>query len=96
MPGLQSDKIVLGVPFYGWCWGTGCTATAMTYAEIITKWPGATDFYVSGGVTVSYNTPATIVMKTQLSKTYGGIMIWEIGQDASGASSLMKAIGDNL
>jgi chitinase len=93
---LPADKIVFGVPFYGYCWGTGCPASSMTYAEIIAKWPGASDYYVNGGITVSYNTSATIVAKTQLSKSYGGIMIWEIGQDASGDQSLMKAIGNNL
>jgi spore germination protein YaaH len=93
---IAADKIVFGVPFYGYCWGTGCPATSMTYADIIAKWPGAIDYYVNGGLTVSYNSRATIVAKTQLSKSYGGIMIWEIGQDASGDQSLMKAIGDNL
>jgi GH18 family chitinase len=68
----------------------------MTYSEILAKWPGASDYYVNGGITLSYNTAATIVAKTQLSKTYGGMMVWEIGQDASGDQSLMKAIGDNL
>jgi GH18 family chitinase len=92
----SSDKIVLGVPFYGYCWGTGCPAKSMTYADIIAKWPGASDYYINGGITVSYNTAATIVAKTQLSKSYGGMMVWEIGQDTTGALSLMKAIGDNL
>jgi GH18 family chitinase len=93
---ISNDKIVLGVPFYGYCWGTGCPAKAMTYAEILAKWPGVADYYVNGGITLSYNSAATIITKTQLSKTYGGIMVWEIGQDASGDQSLMKAIGDNL
>jgi GH18 family chitinase len=92
----SAKKIVLGLPFYGYCWGTGCPMSSMTYADIIAKWPGAPDYYVNGGITVSYNTPATIVAKTQLSRTYGGVMIWEIGQDAMGANSLMTAVANNL
>jgi GH18 family chitinase len=93
---VPANKLVLGVPFYGYCWGTGCPMTSMTYADIIAKWPGASDWYVNGGISVSYNTPATIVAKTQLSRMYGGIMIWEIGQDAAGSQSLMTAIANNL
>jgi hypothetical protein len=29
-----------------------------------------------------------------MAETYEGIMIWELGQDAPGDASLLKAIGD--
>jgi GH18 family chitinase len=48
------------------------------------------------GYTISCNGPATIAKKTELSKSHGGIMIWELGQDASGDDSLLKVIADNL
>jgi GH18 family chitinase len=91
----SADKIILGVPFYGYCWGTGCPAAAMTYSEIVAKWPGAPDWYVNGGLTVSYNTSATIAAKTQLAHGYGGVMLWEIGQDTSDGL-LLKTIVGNL
>jgi hypothetical protein len=43
---------------------------------------------------VYLNSQATIVDKTQLAATYGGIMAWELGQDAPAATSLLRAIHD--
>jgi len=34
--------------------------------------------------------------KTQLSKSYNGIMAWEITQDGGGMQSLLKVIADNM
>jgi hypothetical protein len=94
--GVPADRLDLGVPFYGYCWGTGCPAAAMTYAEILAKWPGVPDFYQAGGLTLSYNTPATIQKKALLAKGYGGMMAWELGQDANGDQALLKVLADNL
>jgi chitinase len=94
--GVPADRLHLGVPFYGYCWGTGCPAAAMTYADILAKWPGVPDWYVAGGLTLSYNTSATIQKKAQLAKGYGGMMAWELGQDASGDQSLLKILTDSL
>ena len=43
---------------------------------------------------IYFNGIKTIERKTQfaIKKGLGGVMIWEIGQDASGDSSLLKAI----
>lgn len=114
--GKDYDKanILLAVPFYGYCWGTGCTAltrssqagpVALTYQQILSFWntsrpeskepvpdlivDEAADYYVS------LNGPQTIESKATLAKGYGGITIWELGQDAkdaTGSGSLLSAI----
>ena len=49
------------------------------------------------GVEVNYNGPATIRRKTELAlQVAGGVMIWELSQDASGAASLLRVIGETV
>jgi GH18 family chitinase len=48
---------------------------------------------LQGGGTITYlNSRATIQAKAELAKSYGGIMAWELSQDASGDDSLLRAI----
>ncbi|HSC87151.1 MAG TPA: glycosyl hydrolase family 18 protein [Polyangiaceae bacterium] len=91
---LPTDKTVLGVPFYGWCWGCADKQTAMTYASILAQYPQAEteDWIEDGAITISLNSRATIATKTEWGRDYGGIMIWELGQDASGTDSLMSVV----
>ncbi len=95
--GLAQEKAVFGVPFYGYRWKTGAAkGEAVTYAELLSTYgaAAANDMIVQGDTTVYLNSKATIVAKTQLAKQYGGIMSWELGQDATGSSSLLRAIHD--
>ncbi len=87
-------KAVLGVPFYGWCWGCSEMQTALTYAQILSMYPNARteDWIRENGVEISLNSAATIAEKARLAHDYGGVMIWELGQDASGDNSLMQVI----
>ncbi len=96
--GIEKERMVLGVPFYGYCWGGSCPGTALTYAELVSNYPGAKegDSLSGAGYFISYNGPATIAQKTQLAKEHGGIMMWELGQDAPGADSLLSVIHGNL
>ncbi|HVJ14445.1 MAG TPA: glycosyl hydrolase family 18 protein, partial [Polyangiaceae bacterium] len=96
--GLPADKAVLGVPFYGYKWQGG-TGQALTYAEIVATYGAAaeTDWIESNGATVVHNSMNTIKAKAALAKsTYGGIMIWELGQDAPAPNSLLQAIDSSL
>jgi chitinase len=93
--GLAKNKAVFGVPFYGYRW-TGAKGEALTYADILGQNAGAAtqDQLDIGGSTVYLNSRTTIAAKAVLAKTYGGIMVWELGQDAAGDASLLKAIAD--
>ncbi len=95
--GLSKDKAVFGVPFYGYRWKPGATAgEAIVYAELLSKYgaAAANDSIVQDGMTIYLNSKATIMAKTQLAAQYGGVMVWELGQDASGTASLLRAMGD--
>lgn len=93
--GIAKEKLSLGVPFYGYGFGTNAPES-LTFGEIVTKYPGAESqdqVTVSGGGIVYYNGIPTIKSKTQLAlEKAGGIMIWQLRQDASGANSLLGTI----
>ncbi len=94
--GIAKNKIVLGVPFYGYCWGNcnGKSSSYVLYKDLVNKfsWAPTTDWIVSGGATYSYNGNGTMTAKTKLGAQYGGIMIWELGADSSGSTSLLNTI----
>lgn len=94
--GIPAQQVVWGVPFYGYCWGSACPAEAMTYPELLSEWPEAlTNDWIEGeGYQVSLNTNATISAKAEKAKAFGGIMIWELGQDGTGDQSLFAVIRD--
>jgi chitinase len=89
--GAQPDKLVLGVPFYGYNNTTG--SGYRSYSNIINTYgTGAAnqDTWSAGGNIVYYNGVPTIRKKSQLvvDKNYGGIMIWELSQDLPSSNSL--------
>ncbi|HEY3668307.1 MAG TPA: glycosyl hydrolase family 18 protein [Polyangiaceae bacterium] len=95
--GLPKEKAVFGVPFYGYRWKPGAAAgEAVVYSELLSTYGAAagSDTITQEGTIVYLNSKATIVDKTQLAATYGGIMAWELGQDAPAATSLLRAIHD--
>jgi chitinase len=93
--GIAKEKLSLGVPFYGYGFGTNAPGD-MTYAQIINQYPGAESkdqVTVSGGGIVYYNGIPTIKSKTELAlEKAGGIMIWQLRQDATGVNSLLGTI----
>jgi hypothetical protein len=93
--GLPASKVVLGVPFYGYTNTTG--NGGISFASILSTYGTAAaqqDTWVSGGNTIYYNGIPTIRQKSQLvvDQNYGGIMIWQLAQDATGSNSLLVNI----
>jgi len=95
--GIAKEKLNLGIPFYGYGFGSKVPAD-MSFRGIINKYSGAekTDSVsVSGGGTLYYNGIPTIQNKTRLAlQRAGGIMIWQLLQDATGPNSLLNAVND--
>ena len=93
--GLPKAKMTLGLPFYGYGFGANAPES-MSYQDIVNKYPASWNvdqLTVPGGGIVYYNGAATIQDKTALAvKNAGGVMIWQLLQDASGETSLLKAI----
>ncbi len=96
--GIADDKIIVGVPFYGYKFTSksGGSGTALSYASIIAKYPNLADNINETDDFTWFNGPQLIRDKVQysLDKKLGGIMIWEMTQDALGAKSLHKVIVD--
>ena len=93
--GLPASKVVLGVPFYGYTNTTG--NGGISFAQILSTYGTAAaqqDTWVANGNTIYYNGIPTIRQKTQLvvDNNYGGVMIWQLAQDATGTNSLLYNI----
>jgi GH18 family chitinase len=93
--GLAVARVTLGLPFYGYGFGTNAPES-LSYGDIVQQYPTAREsdqLTVSGGGIVYYNGAATIKAKTSLAlQKAGGVMIWQLLQDAQGPYSLLTAI----
>lgn len=97
---IPSEKMTLGVPFYGYGYGPTLTspAVSMNYGEILSAFPGAESvdqWDMPGGKMMYYNGIATMKQKTALAKEKAsGIMIWQVLGDAPAPNSLLDAINE--
>ena len=84
------NKLLLGLPFYGR--QITNRNNALTYAEIKQRFRPANHQDEAGGF--YFNGPDTLAKKVKLAKQrkLGGLMIWEVGQDATGKDSLLKKV----
>jgi len=95
--GMPASKLTIGVPFYGYGWGTYATSDELTYCNIVNTYPTA-EFYDQVGSDedmISYNGLPTIRQKTTYAlANAAGIMIWQITEDCptSSPKSLLRAI----
>ena len=94
--GVSKEKLTLGVPFYGYNFVNSTTAHAVTYSEMVSNNVNNADLDQVG--TTYYNGRPTITSKVNLvvDEKLGGIMIWELGQDAFNDYSLLKTIHEEF
>lgn len=96
---IPADRIVIGVPFYGYNKTISDNDPAgwndfRSYAQIVAADPTAKDRDEWGDYV--YNGIPTITAKCALAREYGGIMMWQMAQDATGEPSLLGVIRKNL
>ncbi|HXB97373.1 MAG TPA: malectin domain-containing carbohydrate-binding protein [bacterium] len=96
--GEPHNKMVLGVPFYG----QADNGASETFGTIVGAYPNAGQSNASGGgsldggVTFNYVGFSEMAQETLLGVQYGGVMIWELSQDAPPPNSLLNVIQNNL
>ncbi len=95
--GLPRSKAVLGIPFYGYGFGSAFRKDGYAYSEIVTTYPGAEN-RDQAGTTIWYNGLSTIRAKAEYVKTQnlGGVMIWSLDNDAPGEKSLLAVLAKTL
>lgn len=92
--GVPKSKLTLGVPFYGYDFGS-TPVTAYRYGTIVDWNPD--NAWVDQVDEVYYNGIPTIVQKTELAMgQLSGIMMWELGQDHFSELSLLRAIDETI
>lgn len=86
--GLPARKAVLGLPFYA-------KPGYISYKALLAKGANPSE---DSFEKVFYNGAETMKAKTELalSRGCGGVMIWEISQDAAGEHSLVRAINQAI
>lgn len=97
--GIARERLNLGIPFYGYGFGPGAPQD-MSFKKIISTYSGAgnkDEVDLPGGGAIYYNGIPTIKNKTALALHYaGGIMIWQLLQDATGNYSLLNTVNSMI
>jgi chitinase len=94
---IPKEKLVVGLPFYGYGFGTADEEVlSMSYKDIVAANPAsvlADTLLLPGNKIMYYNGAPTIKKKTALAvKKAGGVMIWQLLGDAPAENSLLNVI----
>jgi len=96
-----NERIVIGVPFYGYCWGAGCYRDGgqVSFRYIQENYPDQIDGDwirdEENDREINFNGPSTIEYKADFSSNYGGVMIWDMSQDGA-EQELYSALRNGL
>lgn len=96
---IAAQKLVLGVPFFG---SSGDDSREEGYKSILAAYPNAWKVDLVGGgplddgMAFHYVGEATMAQETALGKKYGGIMFWDLADDAPAPHSLLDVIEANF
>lgn len=96
-----AERVVLGLPFYGYCWGVDCDNPGgqISYRVIAERYPNDLDDdwirLTDLDISINFNSAETIAVKTEFAQDYGGVMIWQMSQDDP-STSLFTAVRENL
>ncbi|HEX3661928.1 MAG TPA: glycosyl hydrolase family 18 protein [Acidobacteriaceae bacterium] len=96
---IPPAKLVLGVPFFG---SSDNDTREESYKNIMAAYPNAWKVDLAGGgplddgLAFHYVGESTMVVETQLGKKYGGIMFWDLTDDAPAPHSLLTLIEANF
>jgi len=93
---IPKEKLVLGLPFYGYGFGEkDSPVVSMNYKEIMTLYPNQVSdtLLMPANVVMYFNSLITIENKTRLAlKEGGGVMIWQLLGDTNDGHSLLNAV----
>lgn len=97
---VPASKLVVGLPFYGYGWGS-LNSAGIRYCDIVNTYANSqnNDQVGSGGNVIYYNGIPTIKQKTTYASQHAaGVMIWELTQDCatSDSRSLLLAVSQVL
>ena len=92
--GMTNERLTLGLPFYGYNFGSSNGVSAHTYRYIVSL--EVDNAFADQADEIYYNGIPTIKAKTQfaIDENLQGVMIWELGQDSYTELSLLKAIDE--
>lgn len=99
--GLPKEKTVLGVPFYGY--GFGSYNSDYAFHQLVAEFgPAVAQQDLIGSACrgcsyITYNGIPTLKAKARLALEQGsGVMVWELAQQTSGELNLLAAIHDEI